>query len=82
MKHKLWTLTFVLALLKTGLDLFYGRMDRDGTLETQGQPSTRLTLATPRPPVRGSVKCFLCNPVGEPDFHEQQWDTGIYDQMQ
>ena len=36
MKRKLWLLAFVLALLRTRLDFFYGRVERDGTLKTQG----------------------------------------------
>lgn len=40
MKQKLWTLAFALALMKTRLDFFHGRMEGDGTLGTQeGQPS-------------------------------------------
>ena len=36
MRQKFWTLAFVLALLKTRLDSFDGRMEGDGTRETQG----------------------------------------------
>ena len=46
MKQRLWTLSFVLTLLKTWLGLFHGGADGGGTLGTQGQISTRMNLAT------------------------------------
>ena len=58
-KRKLWTLLFVLALLKTGLDLLHGETDKE---ETQGQPSTLINhLATSQSPMRGSLECHPCH---------------------
>ena len=51
MKQELWTVAFVLALLRTQLDFFHGGTGRDGTPETQGQPSSQINhFATPQPP--------------------------------
>ena len=35
MEHKLWAMTFILALLKTTLDFMYGARDECGTLEVR-----------------------------------------------
>ena len=32
MEQKVWAVAFILALLKTRLDLFHDEMDRDGTI--------------------------------------------------
>lgn len=47
--------------MKTRLEFFRGWTDRDGKLETQGQPSlsTQINLATPQSPVRNA---FLAIP--------------------
>ena len=44
MKRNLWTLAFVLTLLKTQLDFSHGRTKGDGTLEAQGQISIQINL--------------------------------------
>ena len=72
MKQKLWTLAFALALLDALLHFFHGTMDRDGTVETQGQIPTRINLTTPQSPVRRSVK-FSYNLVEEPHFLQPQY---------
>ena len=70
-KQKLETLAFVLALLRTRLDFFHGKMDGDKTLKTQGPISTQVNLATAQSPMHGSLDCFPCDPMEEPDFHRQ-----------
>lgn len=79
MKQKLWTLVFVLASMKTGLDFFHGRTDRDGTLGTQeGHPSISTPinhLATPQSPAHGPVEFLPCNPLEEPNFHHQHTEV-------
>ena len=70
MKQKLWALAFVLALLKTQLNLFHSRVEGDGKLKTQGQISTELKLATSQSPMSGSLECFLHHLVEEPNFHQ------------
>lgn len=71
-EQKFWTLVFVLVSLKTWLDFFHGEMDGYRTLEIQRQISTWINLATTQSSVRGSVKCFSCDPVEEHNFHWQQ----------
>lgn len=73
MNQTLWTLAFVLALVKTKLDLFHGGTERDGELITRGHPSvsTQINLITPQPPMHGPVKCFSRDPVEEPHSHPQ-----------
>ena len=66
MRQKFWTLAFVLALLKTRLDFFPGRMEGDGTLVTQGRICTGINhLAAPQSPMHGSLECFPCDPLEE-----------------
>lgn len=49
MVQKLWTLAYVLALLRTWLDFFHDGTEGDGTLETQGQIPRQINhLATPQ----------------------------------
>ena len=66
MEQKLWTLAFVLALLKTRLGLVHGETDGDGTLRNQeGNPlnftsSIKFTMK-PHPPVRVSGNSFPCD---------------------
>ena len=71
MKQKLWTMVLVLALLITRLNFFHGGMKGDGTLETQGQVCTCINHLSTQLPVRGSLECLPCDPVEEPDFHQQ-----------
>lgn len=46
-----------------------GGMDGNGTLETQGQISTGISLATSQSLMRGSLGCCPCDPMEEADFH-------------
>ena len=79
MTQELWKLAFVLALLKTRLDFFHGGTHGNGTLETQGQISTWINLATPQSTLRGSLQWFSHDPwksrtstinrVGAPSGH-------------
>lgn len=65
-------LAFVLALLKIHLDIFLGGSEGDGTLEIQGQPSL-INLITPQSLVCGSLECFFCDSLEEPDFYGQHY---------
>ena len=71
MKQKLWTLAFVLALLRTRLDFFHGGTDGE---DTQGKPFTLMKyIATlPQSSVSGSLELFPCDPVEELNFYLQQ----------
>ena len=53
MQKELWTLAFVLAMLKTWLDILHGDMDRNGTLKTQGQISIQINCDMPQSPIVG-----------------------------
>ena len=50
--QNLWTLAFVLALMKMRLDFFHVGRDRNEPLGTQGQPSN---LTMPQPHTHGSL---------------------------
>ena len=75
---------FVLALLRTWLDFFYGDMDRaetqgQPTLETQGQISSRINHpTTPQSPTHGSLECFPRDPMEQPDSQRQKRDLGLH----
>ena len=68
---KVWMLALVSALLKTWLDFFHGGMEQDRKLETQGQTSTPINLATPQSPMCGSLVYFPPNFVEDTEFHQQ-----------
>ena len=67
MGHKLWAVVFILALLKTRLDLLHDEVDRDGTLGSQDRnpliftSSVKFTTTKPRPVVWVSGNSFPCN---------------------
>ena len=73
MKQKFWTLPFLLALLKIMPGFFHDGMEENGQLETQGQISTQINLATPQSPMHGSSKYFSHNFMEESDFHQQHF---------
>lgn len=44
LEQRLWAVALTLALLKTRLDFFQGRMEEEGTLETQGSNSIQISI--------------------------------------
>lgn len=66
MKWKIGSMASVLALMKTKLD--FCLVDKQMHQKTQRQPSvsTRMKLAIPQSPTRGSVERFPRDPVKEP----------------
>ena len=71
MEHKLWTLAFVLALLKTQLDVFQGKTKGDGTLGSQeGDPLSFMSsikfTTEPHLPIRVSGNSFSCDTTRTP----------------
>ena len=84
MKQKLWVLTFVLALLRRQLDFFHGKIDREGTFKTEraASISTSINLVTSHSLMYGSLECFPCDLMEEPNLYQhldsQFYSIGIY----
>ena len=71
MEQNLWEVAFILGLLKTRLDFFHGKMDGNGTLESQERnplnfpPLIKFT-AVPHLLVWVSGNSFLCGVTRTP----------------
>ena len=74
MKHKLWTLAFVLVLLRTRLDFLYGGTQGNKTFETfrASSISTQINHATPQSPMCRSLKRFSHDLMEELNLRHQQ----------
>ena len=71
MAQNFWTLALLLDLMKTGLDFFHSRMDRDETPGRWGQCFISIAInltTTPHLPVRGSLEMLFLWLCGRTSF--------------